>query len=128
VHIGAAFAFNACVTVAVNVMYIYSTQLALGAAVHFGIQLSLSIFRLLYVVVAFPLLSRSIRSSAVENIRFRFMLLTINNLLIPCVVTALTSDSCFQVLLIIVRSRVEGSHVADLCNHGYVFNCAWLFV
>jgi hypothetical protein len=31
------------------------------------------------------------------NMRFRFFLLTINNLLIPCVVTALTSDACIQV-------------------------------
>ena len=97
VPIGAAFVFNACVTVAVNMAYIYSTQQALGASVHFCIQLSLSIFRLVYVAVVFPLLSRPIRS-VIENVRFRFMLLTINNLFLPCMVTALTSDACFQVL------------------------------
>ena len=91
-----AFVCNVCVTVIANTMYIYSTQQALGASIHFCIQLSLSIFRLVYTAVAFPFLSRSIRS-AVANIRFRFILLTINNLLIPCVVTALTSDACFQV-------------------------------
>jgi hypothetical protein len=98
VSVGAAFAFNACITIAVNAMYIYSTQQALGAFAHFCVQLSLSIFRLVYIAVAFPLLSRSIRS-AVENVRFRFILLTINNLVIPCVVTVLTSDACFQVTI-----------------------------
>jgi hypothetical protein len=94
VPIGAAFVFNACITITVNMLYIYSTQQTLGASVHFGIQLSLSVFRLLYVAVAFPLLSKPIRS-VVQNVRFRFILLTINNLLM---VTALTSDACFQVL------------------------------
>jgi hypothetical protein len=101
----AAIAINTCVTVAVNALYIYSTQQALGASVHFSIQLSLSIFRLLYVVVAFPLLSRPIRR-IVENVWFRFILLTINNLLIPCVVTALTSDACFQVLSYCLNDRM----------------------
>jgi hypothetical protein len=97
VPIGAAIIVNSCVTIAVNTLYIYSIQQALGPSVHFCIQLSLSIFRLLYSAIAFPLFSRPIRN-VVENVRFRFVLLTINNLLIPCVVTALTSDACFQVL------------------------------
>jgi hypothetical protein len=97
VPVGAAFIANACITISVNALYIYSTQQALRASKHFAIQLSLSIFRLLYVAVAFPLLSKPIKSP-IENVRFRFILLTINNLLIPCIVTALTSDACFQVL------------------------------
>jgi len=99
VSVGAAFVFNACVTIVVNTLYIYSTQQALGFNVHLCIQLSLSIFRLVYVTVAFPLLSRPIQG-AVDNVRFRFILLTINNLLIPCIVTALTSDACFQVAIV----------------------------
>jgi hypothetical protein len=97
VFVGIAFAFNACITIAVNTLYIFSTQQALSGSIHFCIQLSLSIFRLVYTAVAFPILSRSIRST-VQHARFRFTLLTINNLLLPCVVTALTSDACFQVL------------------------------
>jgi hypothetical protein len=91
-----AFIFNAFITITVNTAYIYFTQQDLGASIHFSIQLGLSIFRLVYVAVAFPALSRSVQD-AVDNIRFRFILLTFNNLLIPCVVTALTSDLCFQV-------------------------------
>ena len=96
--VSAAFCFNACITIVVNTLYIVSTQQTLGPIVHFCCQLSLSIFRIIYVVVAFPFLSRSIQS-AVENVRFRFIMLTINNLLIPCIVTALTSEACFQVLI-----------------------------
>jgi hypothetical protein len=94
--VAAAFTFNACLTVAVNTLYIFSTQQTMRASIHFGIQLGLSIFRLVYVVVAFPLLSSPVQS-AVNKVRFQFVLLTINNLLIPCVVTAVTSDACFQV-------------------------------
>jgi hypothetical protein len=103
--IGAGFAFNAAVIVTVNAFYIYSTQQALGAVIHFGLQLSLSIFRLIYAAIAIPLLSRNIRSVA-ANVKFRFMLLAINNLLIPCVVTALTSDACFQVSVEVVYLRI----------------------
>ena len=92
----AALIFNSCVTITVNALYIYSTQQALGASVHFGLQLGLSTFRLLYSVIALPTLSRYVRSAG-ANIRLRFKLLLVNNLLIPCLVTALTSDSCFQV-------------------------------
>ena len=95
--VGIAFTFNACVTITVNTLYIYSTQQALGPSLHFFIQLSLSIFRLVYIALAFPFLARPIRN-AIANVRFRFILLTINNLMIPCVVTALTSDACFQVM------------------------------
>ena len=97
VLIGAVVIFNACVACAVNALYIYSTQQDFSSSVHFCFQLSMSVFRLLYSAIAFPILSRSFRS-AVVNIRFRFMLLILNNLLIPCVVTALTSDACFQVM------------------------------
>ena len=97
-YVVGAFIINACITVVANVLYIYSVQQDLSPFIHFCIQLSLSVFRLLYVAVALPVLSRPIRS-AVHNIRLRFMLLAINNLLLPCVVTALTSDACFQVNL-----------------------------
>ena len=106
--LGFAFFFNACITITVNALYIYATQQALGAFILFIIQLSLSVFRLLYVAVMFPLLANPIHS-VVKNIRFRFFLLVINNLLIPCIVTALTSDACFQV-----------SEVRTFCDNIYV--------
>lgn len=91
-----AFIANACVTVAVNTLYVYSTQQSLGATTELCIQVSLSIFRLIYVTTIFPLLSRGLHS-IVQSVRFRLILLTLNNMIIPCIVTALTSDACFQV-------------------------------
>ena len=122
VPVAAAFVFNACVTAAVNTAYIYSTQQALSASTHFCIQWSLSIFRLLFVAVVFPLLSRPIRS-VIENVRFRFVLLTINNLLLPCVVTALTSDACFQVLYCSNCTGVVKNH--NFCTQ-VLFMCCML--
>jgi hypothetical protein len=97
-HLCVAFLFNAVVTITVNALYIYSIQQDLGPPVRFGLQFSLSFFRLFYSAIVFPLLSRSI-DSTIMNVKFRFTLLTINNLLIPCLVTILTSDACFQVCL-----------------------------
>jgi hypothetical protein len=99
IQVVAAFCLNAIVTITVNMLYIYSTQHDLSATVHFGLQLGLSVFRLVYTVIVYPLLSSPIQSPE-GSVRFRFMLLTINNLLIPCMVAALTSDSCFQVLAV----------------------------
>jgi len=94
--IAAAIFLNACVTGTVNALYIWSVQQSLGRSLHFGLQLILSIFRLLYAAVALPALTRSVHSAA-ANVRLRFSFLMVNNLLLPCLVTALTSDACFQV-------------------------------
>ena len=87
---------NVSVTVVVNAFYIYLTQQQLGHSALISLQFSLSIYRMLYVSMAFPLLSRHITELA-DKVHFQFVLLTINNLLIPCLVAAFTSDSCFQV-------------------------------
>jgi hypothetical protein len=87
---------NVGVTVFINALYIYSTQQAFSASVHFGIQISLAIFRLIYSKIFIPLFSRSFQDP-VANIKFRFRLMTASNLVIPCLVTVLTSPSCFQV-------------------------------
>lgn len=93
---GIAFVVNAAIIIPVNAAYIYSTQQALSAASHLSIQLALSVFRLIYMKAALPLLAKSL-TRPIDNVRFRFLLLSINNLIIPCLVTMLTSKSCFQV-------------------------------
>lgn len=96
IRIGSLIILNAWLVGTVNVLYVYSSQLAFSSTVHLILQLSMSIFRMLYSAVVSPVLCRPIRD-AVANVRFRFMLLAINNLLLPCLVTAFTSDACFQV-------------------------------
>ena len=93
---GIAFVGNAAIIIPVNAAYIYSTQQAFSAASHLSIQLALSVFRLIYMKAALPLLAKSL-TRPIDNVRFRFLLLSINNLIIPCLVTMLTSKSCFQV-------------------------------
>jgi hypothetical protein len=96
---------NLTVAIVVNVLYIYSTQQPLSAFSHFGIQLSLAVFRLIYSYWFLPFLSRSIVSPIV-NIGFRLRLLIVNNFLIPMVATAFASPACFQVRIIIHHAGV----------------------
>ena len=96
VSIGMVIILNVCIVVTANALYIHSIQLALSPSLHLFLQLSMSIFRLLYSAVVCPALAQPVRN-ATANVRFRFMLLMMNNLLIPGLVTVFTSDACFQV-------------------------------
>jgi hypothetical protein len=49
-----------------------------------------------YAYGMFPLLSGPILDP-IANISYRLRLLTVNNLVIPCLVTAFRSPACFQV-------------------------------
>jgi hypothetical protein len=95
--IAAGLLFNAAVTITVNVLYIYSTEQPLSAVFRFGMQLNLALFRMAYSYIVCPFLSRAI-TDPVANIRFWLRLLIVNNLVIPCIVTAFASPACFQVV------------------------------
>ena len=87
---------NAAITITVNTLYIYATQQPLSPLIQLGLQLGLAVFRLVYAYCALPLLAGTV-SDSVQNIGFRLRLLILNNLVIPCLVTAFASPSCFQV-------------------------------
>jgi hypothetical protein len=88
---------NASVVISVNTLYIYATQQPVSAFIRFCMQLSLAVFRLVYTFFVFPVLSRTI-VDPIAKIVFRLSLLIVNNLVVPIVVTAFASPSCFQVL------------------------------
>jgi hypothetical protein len=90
------FLGNAAVAITVNTVYVYFTQQPLSVLIRFGIQLSLAVFRLVYTSCVIPVLSRTI-ADPVANIGFQLRLLIMNNLVVPCIVTAFASPSCFQV-------------------------------
>ena len=90
---------NVAVTIVVNTLYIYSTTQPFPVYIHVGIQFSLAVFRLVYSYCVFPILSRPI-IDPIANIWFRLRLLTMDNLIIPCLVTAFASPACFQVQLL----------------------------
>jgi hypothetical protein len=123
-----AVLLNATVSIAVNTLYIIATQQPLSPLELFGIQTSLAVFRLIYSLTIFPLLS-SFNTSRVANIRFRGRLQLVSNLVIPCVVTLFASPSCFQVrfleqtLLFFVLLRITMCSINILgtdCGSGYV--------
>jgi hypothetical protein len=95
---------NAAIVATVNVLYIYSTQQPLSIFVLFCLQLSLAVFRLVYAYFVSPTFSRSI-VDPIANIGFRLRLLLLNNLVIPCFVTAFASPSCFQVMNACMHAR-----------------------
>ena len=86
-----------CVTLLVNVLYILSiTELTLSPAASFTIRFAVSLFRIFSSAVLIPFISSPI-TDAVKKTIFMFRLLMLNNTIIPCIVTALTSSNCFQV-------------------------------
>jgi hypothetical protein len=90
------YVVNATLTAVVNGIYIFSTQQPLSAGLRFGFQLGLAVFRLGYAYCVVPLLPVS-KDKPLANIVFIFRLTVVNNFIIPCVVTAFTSPSCFRV-------------------------------
>jgi hypothetical protein len=111
---------NVTVVTTVNILYIYLTQQALSPALLFGIQLSLAVFRLVYARIAIPLLSVGV-VQPIANIVFRFRLLTICNFIIPCIVTAFASPSCFQVISIACMMYVLSLYYLFACLNYYLF-------
>ncbi len=87
---GAALLLSLSLTVTVNGLFSYSTQLSFSPLERFVIQLSMAAFRIFDSLLLIPILSHSIRDTP-TNILFRFRLLSINDLIIPCLVTLLTS-------------------------------------
>ena len=92
-----AFIGNLCLTLTVNVLYILSTtELSLTISTSFIIRFAMSLFRVVSSAVIIPFLASRI-SDPVKKSVFLFRLLMLNNTLIPCVVTAMTSSNCFRV-------------------------------
>lgn len=87
---------NAVVVGLVNCLYIYSTLIDLSGPLRIVIQLSLSFFNLIWGVILLNLFPQSMKNSRWSA----WLLCTFNvsnSVVIPCIVTALTSPSCYQV-------------------------------
>ena len=86
-----------CVTLLVNVLYILSTtELSLSPAASFVIRLAVSLYRIVSSALLVPFLVSPVKNVERKSL-LMFRLLLLNNILIPCAVTALTSPNCFQV-------------------------------
>ena len=88
---------NASIVGCVNGVYIYFSSQALSPSLLVGMQIILALFKVLWSMVVVPVLSRPLRG--VERIvRVELLLRIVNDIFLPCVVAALTSPACFQVL------------------------------
>lgn len=87
---------NIAIVGTVNGCYIYLTSQSLSPTSLVISQISLAVFKVIWNVAIVPSLARPMKS-ADKIIRVELVLLLFNNILLPCIVTALTSPACFQV-------------------------------
>jgi Leucine-rich repeat (LRR) protein len=90
------FLLNVAVVGTVNGLYLWSTLLDLKGDVRIWIQVSFAFFSLLWSLVLRHRLPSNIKESKSEVWLFTSLNL-MNNVIIPCLVTALSSPSCYQV-------------------------------
>ena len=93
------FILNFVIVGTVNGFFIYSTYQSLSPATHVGLQVALALFKTVYNSLGVPKLAAPMKNIE-NNIYIRVCLSLFNQLLIPCIITALTSPSCFQGLLV----------------------------
>jgi Leucine-rich repeat (LRR) protein len=87
--------FNTAVVSLVNGLYIsYSPKVSTSTEVM--LQFALGLFNVLYVICFVPALTLGFAKHS-DAINVRLWLLLTNSLVIPCIVTAVTSPSCVQV-------------------------------
>ena len=93
------FSVNTCVVGSVCGGYIYFTSQSLPPSKVVGLQIGMALFNLAWNMAAVPILSRPM-GAAVSVVLTELGLLILNNIVLPCIVTALTSPECFQVILL----------------------------
>jgi Leucine-rich repeat (LRR) protein len=93
------FILNVVVVGTVNGLYLWSTLLELASDIRIWIQFSFGLFSFLWSVVLRHRLPYKIKDSN-SGVWLFTCLNVMNSVVIPCVVTALSSPSCYQRLLI----------------------------
>jgi hypothetical protein len=97
----AVFIINILVVGTVNGLYVWSTLLDLTSNIRLWIQLSFALFSSLWSVALRVALPSQIKESR-YGVWLFICLNVVNIVLIPCLVTALSTPSCYQVLLLLV--------------------------
>ena len=113
---------NLFIVVLVNGGYIYSTYQELRQTTTLFIQIALAIFKMAYSLMVVPLLTRNIKNQT-SNIAVRSMLNLFNNLFLPCVATAFTSPTCYQVMVICLLCTTLFVNLTPCCCIILIFNC-----
>jgi Leucine-rich repeat (LRR) protein len=103
------FVLNVVVVGTVNGLYLWSTLRDLSSDVRIWIQLSFGLFSFLWSVVLRLGLPLKIKESA-SGVWLFTCLIVMNSVIIPCVVTSLSSPSCYQVQVIEVVSQLSNHY------------------
>lgn len=90
------FTVNTCIVGFVDGLYIHFTSQSLPPSTVVGLQIVMAFFNLIWNMTAVPVLSRPM-GTAKRVVVIELGLLILNNIILPCIVTALTSPECFQV-------------------------------
>jgi hypothetical protein len=114
------FFLNLIVVGTVNGLYIWSTLLHLMSEIRVWIQLSFALFSFLWTGVLCHRLSFQIKESR-YGVWLFICLNAINHVMIPCIVTALSTPSCYQ-----VGSLCYSSHHFDFLL--FLFLCSVFYV
>jgi hypothetical protein len=98
VTVGTIFLVNIIVVGTVNGLYVVSTLQDISSDIRIWIQLSVGLFSFLWSVIV---LRSKILSSTIKESKYGVWLFVclnvMNNVVIPCLATALSSPSCYQV-------------------------------
>lgn len=88
---------NVTIVGCVNGVYVHFSSQALPPTLLVSMQICLALFKITWNMVVVPVLSRPLRG--VEKIvKIELYLRIINDIFLPCIVVALTSPACFQVM------------------------------
>jgi hypothetical protein len=113
------FVLNVAVVGTVNGLYLWSTLRDLSSDVRIWIQISFGLFSFLWSVVLRLALPFKIKGSK-SGVWLFTCLIVMNSVIIPCVVTALSSPSCYQ-----VRQSLKWSLKSQSFLMSYVLMCVF---
>jgi hypothetical protein len=119
--------FNIAFVCFLDAIYVYSTLLSLSSQSRLLVQLAMATGKCLYSMVVIPLFSASFFHNIYDKTWFKISLLIFSNLIAPCIVTAFTSPSCFQGVLVDAESfESTYSYVGCIASVqlGALFECA----
>lgn len=110
---------NIAAVTLLNALYVFSTFQPMTPGEHLLIQITAAIFKLMYSGAVVRKLMTWLTVSQEDNIRMQLVLSILNQIIIPCLVTAFTSPSCFQ-SLVIEPDDIVSAYSYDFCRRYFL--------
>jgi hypothetical protein len=109
------FLGNVAIVACVNILYVISTFEAMTPTEHLLTQIGVATFKFIYNGIMLHKLLAWLTATEESNIKTQLILSIFNKIIIPCVVTAFTSPSCFQ-SLIVEPDDIMSAYTYDFCS------------